>query len=267
LQRSSSDDWKDGLGNAGGWVGKGLVTHPYFFFETTLRENPLHLQPEMGFPTLVSRHYDSEAEQELGKFVLVNPPTSPVVDLARLMRSGKSADEIMKAVSGPIVVQTQGMVEVFPDKHNQVSNARGRNRFGLPQTRVDYVPDGRFNVRMNYIQSKVAEIHIAMGGGPTTMKATSWRADHAACTTRMSQDPGEGVVDLNLRVHGTENVYVCSNASFSTLGSVNPTLTLTALALRLGDHLLAGRGQVRGEAKVFLSALEESARQHFLQHL
>jgi choline dehydrogenase-like flavoprotein len=58
----------------------------------------------------------------------------------------------------------------------------------------------------------------------------------------MSDDPKEGVVDSNLKVHGTENVYVCSNASFSSLGAVNPTLTLTALSLRLAKHLVELRG-------------------------
>jgi choline dehydrogenase-like flavoprotein len=53
----------------------------------------------------------------------------------------------------------------------------------------------------------------------------------------MSRDDSEGVIDRDLKVHGVDNVYVCSNAAFSSSGSVNPTLTLAALALRLGDHL------------------------------
>ncbi len=53
----------------------------------------------------------------------------------------------------------------------------------------------------------------------------------------MSKDDSEGVIDRDLKVHGVDNIYVCSNAAFSSSGSVNPTLTVTALALRLGDHL------------------------------
>ena len=46
-------------------------------------------------------------------------------------------------------------------------------------------------------------------------------------------------MDKNLKVHGTDNIYVCSNAAFSSLGAVNPTLTLTSLAIRLGDQLVS----------------------------
>jgi choline dehydrogenase-like flavoprotein len=54
----------------------------------------------------------------------------------------------------------------------------------------------------------------------------------------MGATPEEGVTDANLRVHGTDNLYVCSNAVFPTGSAVNPTLTLTAVSLRLADHLL-----------------------------
>jgi choline dehydrogenase-like flavoprotein len=54
---------------------------------------------------------------------------------------------------------------------------------------------------------------------------------------RMSQSPSAGVVDLNLRLHGIQNAYVCSCAVFPTSGFSNPTHTLLALAIRLSEHL------------------------------
>ncbi|WJI44557.1 GMC family oxidoreductase [Mesorhizobium sp. C120A] len=58
----------------------------------------------------------------------------------------------------------------------------------------------------------------------------------------MSSREQDGVVDADLRVHGIDNLYVISNAVFPNIGAINPTLTLTALAIRLGDHLNAGGG-------------------------
>ena len=62
----------------------------------------------------------------------------------------------------------------------------------------------------------------------------SW---HHIGTTRMAASPSEGVVDGNCRVHGTANLYVAGSSVFPTAGNANPTLTIVALALRLGDHL------------------------------
>ncbi|TPG16496.1 GMC family oxidoreductase [Sphingomonas koreensis] len=62
---------------------------------------------------------------------------------------------------------------------------------------------------------------------------------HHLGTTRMSETPRTGVVDADLRVHGTDNLYVCGASSMPVGGHANPTLTIVALAMRLGDHLKA----------------------------
>jgi len=60
---------------------------------------------------------------------------------------------------------------------------------------------------------------------------------HHMGTARMSARAEDGVVDQNCKVHGVENLYVAGSAVFPTVGFSNPTLTITALALRLGDHV------------------------------
>jgi choline dehydrogenase-like flavoprotein len=69
-----------------------------------------------------------------------------------------------------------------------------------------------------------------------------WPADmygdqHHIGTTRMHPDPSLGVVNEDCRVHGVANLYVAGSSVFPTAGAANPTLTITALALRLADHL------------------------------
>ncbi|WP_297695420.1 GMC family oxidoreductase [Phenylobacterium sp.] len=60
---------------------------------------------------------------------------------------------------------------------------------------------------------------------------------HHCGGTRMSPDPRQGVVDTDLKLHGVENVYVCSSSVFPTSGFTNPTHTIMALAIRLADRL------------------------------
>ncbi len=62
-------------------------------------------------------------------------------------------------------------------------------------------------------------------------------AFHPLGTARADRDPSRGVVDSDLKLHGTEGLYV-SDASVvpSSLG-VNPQITIMALAHRLGRHL------------------------------
>ena len=65
-----------------------------------------------------------------------------------------------------------------------------------------------------------------------------WQYHHAG-GTRMHADPKKGVVNGNLRVHSTSNLYVAGSSVFPTVGHVNPTMNLLALTLRLADHLKA----------------------------
>jgi choline dehydrogenase-like flavoprotein len=61
----------------------------------------------------------------------------------------------------------------------------------------------------------------------------------------MADDPSAGVVDRNGEVFEVKGLYVSGAATFPTSGFANPTLTIVALALRLGDHLAASSPAVR----------------------
>jgi choline dehydrogenase-like flavoprotein len=62
---------------------------------------------------------------------------------------------------------------------------------------------------------------------------------HHLGLTRMASTPRAGVVDSNCQVFGVHNLFVASSAVFSTSSFANPTLTIVALAIRLGEHLKA----------------------------
>jgi choline dehydrogenase-like flavoprotein len=60
---------------------------------------------------------------------------------------------------------------------------------------------------------------------------------HLHGTTRMAHEPAKGVVDADCRVFGVDNVFMAGSSVFPTGGFANPTYTIVALAIRLGDHL------------------------------
>ncbi|SDQ60629.1 GMC family oxidoreductase [Pseudoxanthomonas sp. CF125] len=62
---------------------------------------------------------------------------------------------------------------------------------------------------------------------------------HHLGTTRMSDDPQQGVVDRQCRVHGVDNLYVVGSSVFPTGGWAFPTFTIVALSMRLAEHLRA----------------------------
>jgi len=68
---------------------------------------------------------------------------------------------------------------------------------------------------------------------PATLRG-GW---HHMGTTRMADNPKEGVVDANCKVFGIANLYMAGSSCYTTSGAANPTLTLVALTLRLSEYL------------------------------
>jgi choline dehydrogenase-like flavoprotein len=111
--------------------------------------------------------------------------------------------------------------------------------FGDPEVRLDWritEPDLRTAaLAIEYATKELTKLGYASGG--TSNPTITAAGDHHMGATRMSADPRHGYVDANCRAHEVDNLYILSSSVFSTGGVSNPTLTIIALAARLGAHL------------------------------
>lgn len=62
---------------------------------------------------------------------------------------------------------------------------------------------------------------------------------HQCGTIRFGHDPKTSVLDENCKTHDLDNLYVVDASFFVSSSAVNPSLTIIANALRVGDHLLS----------------------------
>jgi choline dehydrogenase-like flavoprotein len=82
------------------------------------------------------------------------------------------------------------------------------------------------------------------GADPAPLRALDLRrgdlklmAFHPLGTARAHARPERGVLDGELRVHGTENVHVADGSAVPSALGVNPQITIMALATRLAFRL------------------------------
>jgi hypothetical protein len=123
-----------------------------------------------------------------------------------------------------------------------------RDALGMPLIALDWRIDGCeletfatfAQMLRDYLERNgLARIRIAetlLARDPAFLK-TIHDTFHQMGTARMSSDPEHGVVDANLRVHGTGNLYVAGAAVYPTSGFQNSTFTALALGQRLVDTL------------------------------
>lgn len=240
LRRSESSLWEHGIGNDHDLLGRFIVSHSFLSVTGRFPTNPQHWLQEYDFPTLMSRTYDTEKEQKDGKVFLFKNRALPNVDIAAAMIQGKSRGEIDAILSGPMDFQLQAFYEEKGQHRNRLSPKSGANRFGLPLTEIRYLRSPQFVQQATSRLKLLKDVIDAMGC--PIVQGPGWDdpgGHHATSTCRMGETPEVGVTDRNMLVFGTKNLYICSNAAFPSCTAVNPTLTLTAMTMRLAKHLIS----------------------------
>ncbi len=136
--------------------------------------------------------------------------------------------------------------EQAPNPESRLTLGDDTDAFGLPRPRLAWrLSDGDLRTvrRAHELLGRevgragLGRVFFPEGDGRETWGRRIFGGNHHMGTTRMHVDPEQGVVDPDGRVHGIENLYVAGSSVFPTCGYANPTLTLVALAARLGAHL------------------------------
>jgi len=241
LLASISTMWPNGLGNDSDHVGRHIVTHPLLRGVGLIPSNKDRLEQEIDFPTMACRYFDSAKFQAQGKMFFVRDGKYIVIPIADKLIQGETPAQVNDDIVSGTRIELRALVEAFPEEGNRVTLASGTTFAGLPRTMIQYRESSEtLQARIVHQKNLQGLLYRAGLKESPPLEASGSRADHAASTCRMSATPGDGVVDSNLCVHETDNVYVCSNAVLPNTGAVNPTLTLVALSLRLGDYLSRG---------------------------
>lgn len=220
-------------------VGRHLMEHWKVMLNGTSDERDF---PErIGFPVLTAYHrYEGADRGERGavRLLFPNHPSDPIDTMGRTAGHWGRALAKYDCEAFGHMRRIEASVEHLPNPESRVTlDPAVIDCFGDPAPRLRFVlgkHDRRTLVVAREAMQTMAEAaHLtdvrngtAFGGGA-----------HLMGTCRMSAREEDGVADVNARVHGTKNLYLAGSSLFPTGGSVNPTLTIGALSLRLADHL------------------------------
>lgn len=226
------------IANSSDQVGRNLMEHWYTgaggFVESSVYPY------RIGFETLECNHwYDGPARRDRGAIKLSFIDRRDPIQIG--LREGllgtdlaqKDCEEFGRWVGVAAEIEHQ------PNPDSRVTLSESEvDQFGDP------VPHVRFAINDVDRKTNAAALDIIQSlleeRGCRDIEAIPEfvRAHHHMGTCRMSNDPTQGVVDADCKVHGSNNLFVAGSSVFPTSGGRQPTLTLAALSLRLADHLL-----------------------------
>jgi choline dehydrogenase-like flavoprotein len=151
----------------------------------------------------------------------------------------------------------RSLVEQSPDRSNRVMLQDQTDAFGQRKMKVLWhwnEPDLRSIRKAQQIfREELAAADIGTFvpvDGTVGMQPQRFDSPHHFLgTTRMHDNPRNGVVNADCRVHGVPNLFIAGSSVFPTGGYANPTLTIVALALRLATHL---QSELQSTARIHL---------------
>ena len=150
------------------------------------------------------------------------------------------------------VYRFQYHAEHLPDWDSRVTLAREVDAVGMRRLDIDIrFSDADFEgvVRAHRYwdehlrRTGVGRLRFLRADPLEEVRSRSGGGFHQVGTTRMANEPEDGVVDRNLRVFGVDNVYVASSSTFVTSSQANSTFMVVAFAVRLADHLVGRLGR------------------------
>jgi choline dehydrogenase-like flavoprotein len=246
LLNSKSALFPDGLANSSGLVGKNLMVQANQAVWGLMKEE---IRSYKGPPSLaITEHwnYEDKGKDFFGGYSYMSQGPLPLVwagtqSSKRGLWGQRLLDE-MEKYNHQVGLKIVG--ECLPQERNCVTLTEEKDQYGLPIPRVTY----------SYCENDKKLITHSLGfmrqALESVQAAEIWDETDDTChlngTARMGDDPATSVVNADCRAWDMENLWICDGSVFPTVGGVNPSLTIQAIACRTADRIktLASRGEL-----------------------
>ncbi|MGH8219416.1 MAG: GMC oxidoreductase [Steroidobacteraceae bacterium] len=236
LLRSANAQHPNGLANGSGVVGRYYMRHNNSaFMAISHRENPTKFQKTLALNDFYFRSTDWE--YPLGHIQMLGKTQGPTL-AAEAGRWALAAPEMSFDMMARHALDFWLTSEDLPQ----------------PENRIYYAPDGRVVLDLTEnnleghrrLKGELERMLQAIDCHPHLLPRSLYLGKnipiggtaHQAGTVRFGRDPQNSALDIHCKAHELDNLYVVDGGFFVSIGAVNPSLTIIANALRVGDHLL-----------------------------
>jgi glucose dehydrogenase len=267
-----------GIANGSGLVGKNLMDHP-LYLAWALAKDPVYGYRGPLSTSGIESVRDGTFRKDRAAFRIevgnegwnfpIGDPETTTLDFV-LGRNASALNAAGKALSGNAFTTALNhaltrqfrlafLIEQSPEESNAVTLARQKDHLGIPRPQITY--DISDYTKNGFVAAKRAAdaLFSAMGAeqftsAPSDDDPTSFAlpidgknvrmkyfgAGHVAGTLRMGDTRKTSVVNADQRSWDHHNLFLVGSATFPTIATGNPTLTLAALALRTAKTIASG---------------------------
>jgi choline dehydrogenase-like flavoprotein len=245
LLNSANNEFPHGLANGSGLVGTHVMVHSGSNVWATMEEEIRWYKAPPSLALSEHWNYCDEGKDFLGGYAFMSQ--GPLaVEWANILAGGKGLwgkplREEMTRYNHMAGLEIVG--EVQPRLENRIELADEEDQFGLKIPRMVFSYGENDKRLQRHAVNFMSEVLRAAGGHDL------WAGDdtaHLMGGCRMGDDSETSVTNADGRTWEIPNLWICDGSLFVTSGGVNPSLTIQALACRMGDRIaeMAGRGEL-----------------------
>ena len=233
LLRSANDKHPRGLANSSDVVGRHYMCHNNsVMLAISKTPNPTVFQKTIGLNDFYHRaddweyplgHISMVGKQDLDMLSTGAPVFAPGLALDIIAKHSLDfwmTSEDLPHPDNRVTVNRDGEITL----HYTENNLDGHTRLAA-----------KLKDMLNHIgcEEHLFPSHIYLG-----KKIPIAGTAHQCGTVRFGRDPKTSALDANCKAHDLDNLYLVDAGFFVSSSAVNPSLTIIANALRVGDHLL-----------------------------
>ncbi|HEX2943823.1 MAG TPA: GMC family oxidoreductase, partial [Rhodopila sp.] len=245
LFNSATDRFRNGLANSSGLLGKYfMVQANQAVWGISDREIRSYKAP----PSLaLTEHWNYDDNKDFfgGYAYMSQGPLPQLWATTQATAHGLWGEPLMRAMehyNHQVGLKIVG--EMLPQERNRVTVTDVKDQYGLPIAKVEY----------SWCDNDKALIDHSLKFMTRALQAIDckdiWEQTDDTCHMnggcRMGDDPRSSVVNADCRSWDIPNLWICDGSVFPTVGGVNPSLTIQAIACRTADRIkaLAARGEL-----------------------
>ena len=246
LLNSASGKFPQGLANSSGLVGKNLMVQSN---QAVWGISEREIRSYKGPPSLaITEHwnYTDDGKDFHGGYSYMSQGPLPIVwgttEASKRGLWGQALLDEMEKYNHQVGLKIVG--ETLPQERNRVTLTDERDQYGIRIPRVTY----------SFCDNDKRLIDHSLAFMRQALQATGahdiWDETDDTChlngTARMGDDRRSSVVDADCRSWDIPNLWICDGSVFPTVGGVNPSLTIQAIACRTADRIkaMARRGEL-----------------------
>jgi choline dehydrogenase-like flavoprotein len=237
LLNSANSHYPDGLANSSGLVGKNLMAQSNQAVWGVMEDE---IRWYKGPPTLaLTEHwnYTDVGKDFFGGYAYMSQGPLPQAWVSTQAGNrglwGEALLREMEKYNHQAGLKIVG--EVLPQEQNRVTLADEKDQYGLPIAHVTFSRCDNDKALVKHAVNFMSQALEAVDA--RDIWAESDDTAHLAGTARMGDDPRTSVVNGDCRSWDIPNLWICDGSVFPTVGGVNPSLTIQAIACRTADRI------------------------------